>query len=158
MAIKYYARESKSALSDNKTYYYAQAVIDEQVSQQTIIDRIVEKSSLSEGDVMSCVTELFKEMTSEMLEGHSVKLDNFGSFSLTVQSKAQETAEKVTTDTIENCRISFRPSTRWYETIKPRVRYQKVAKPEKKGNSSGDDGTSTGGGSSSGTGGGGMSE
>ena len=152
MAIKFYARKSNVANKDGMKGYFAQSVIDEQVGQQTIIDRIVEKSSLAEGDVMSCVTELFKEMTAEMLEGHSVKLDNFGTFSLTIQSKSQETPEQVTAATINNCRITFRPSTRWYETIKPRVRYQKVAVPEKK-NGAADDDTTSPGGSGSGTGG-----
>lgn len=153
MAIKYYVRQTKNPKT-GKDCYVAQSLIDEQVSQQTVIDRIVEKSALSEGDIMSCITELFKEVTAELLEGHSVKLDNFGSFSLTVQSKSQDAEEKVTADCIESCRIVFRPSVRWYETIKPRARYMKVAKPEKKNAANKDEEStpSTGGGTGSGGG------
>lgn len=151
MAIKFYVRETTNPMDEKKkTRYMAQLVLDGKVDQQTVIDRIVEKSSLSEGDVLSCVTELFKEITSELLEGHSVKLDNFGTFSLTVTCKSQETPEKVTADCIDGVHLRFRPSTRWYDGIRHRIRFQKVAAPaEEKGSGS----AASGGGTGSGDGG-----
>lgn len=139
MSIKYYVREigdprEKPEKGKQRTKrYMAQIISDGMVDEQPIIDRIVEKSALSEGDVLSCITELFKEVMAELLEGHSVKLSNFGTFLLTMQSKIKDTPEEVTNETIKNVHISFRPSTRWYERYKPNVRYTRVATPQRKG-------------------------
>lgn len=144
MPLKFYARATTNPQDAKKTTrYMAQTVLDGKVDQQTIIDRIIAKSSLSEGDVLSCITELFNELTSELLEGHSVKLDNFGTFSLSISSKSQETAEKVTANCIESVHLRFHPSTRWYNNVKPRVRFQKVAAP---GDGSGSGSAASGGG------------
>lgn len=131
MAIKYYVREIKNPRNAAETRYMAQYVTDGQVSQQSIIDRIVEKSSLAEGDVLSCVTEVFKEIATEVLEGHSVKLENFGIFYPSLTCKSQAKPEDVTADTIESVHLSFRPATRWYEGIKPKTRFTRVAAPVK---------------------------
>lgn len=150
MAIKYYVRETTNPMDSKKPkLYMAQSLTDGVASQQTIIDRIVEKSSLAEGDVLSCVTEVFKELTAELLEGHSVKLENFGSFHLTLKSRTQDSPEKVTADCIEGVYLRFRPAQRWYDSIKPKTRFTRVAAPvkvEKPGGGS----ASNGGGSDSG--------
>ena len=153
MALKYYVRKGEKKLPNDggtETYYVAQAMLDGKIEQQTIVERLVEKTSLSEGDILSCVTELFKEITSEMLEGHSVKMDNFGTFSLSIRAKSQATEAAVTANTIERCHVGFRPSTRWYDQYRNRVRYQKVDAPAKDEKAEDDDDNSAGGGTSPG--------
>ena len=54
------------------------------INEDYIARELAEKSSLSEGDVMSIITNLFKMLPKELAHGRTVRLGSLGTFSLTV--------------------------------------------------------------------------
>lgn len=104
--IKYNVVAKKNP--QNKTVkYYAQVVTDTAVDLDTIAERIEKRSTLSTSDIKAAFDALQYELIQSLLEGHSVRLGDIGSFHLTLQSKGAETADSFKTDNIENVAIQW---------------------------------------------------
>lgn len=129
--------------SDGTQKYYATLTYDGMISTDTIVKRIVDRSSLSEGDIRSCIVEFFNTITEELLENHSVKLDGLGVFSLTMNSRPAETADKVTADNIKKIRVQFRPASKWNKNIVGNATFEKVLQSQSKNKATKKNSTST---------------
>jgi len=56
------------------------------------------------------VHQLGEVLVQNLLRGHTVKLADMGSFSLTINSVGCQSPEEVTADCIKNVKINFRPT------------------------------------------------
>jgi predicted histone-like DNA-binding protein len=92
--------------------YYLSVISQQNVDLDYIARDISEKSSLSEGDVMSVVTSLIKLIPRELSYGRTVSLGDMGTFRLTVSSEGAETREEVGTDLIRKVNFRFRPTSK----------------------------------------------
>ncbi|WP_044656504.1 MULTISPECIES: HU family DNA-binding protein [Bacteroides] len=70
-----------------------------------------DKSSLSLGDIQSVLTNFVEAMRSELFDGKSVNIRDFGVFSLSATTLGADTKDKCTMKNIKTVNINFRPSS-----------------------------------------------
>lgn len=85
------------------------------LGQSVGIDKIAyqmkENSSLSKGDILSVITNFVECMRTNLYNGHSVNIRDFGVFSLSARTEGSEMEKDCTAKKIRTVRINFRPST-----------------------------------------------
>lgn len=64
---------------------------------------------MTDGDVLNAIRGLIKQLTKNLAAGKIVRLENFGSFQLQLQSDGAETESKFTSANITDVTIQFRP-------------------------------------------------
>ena len=70
--------------------FYGKAVKRQDVTLETIAEIISQKNSVTESDVYGVLKALVHEMKFLLQLGHTVKLDGFGNFHLTIESEMVE--------------------------------------------------------------------
>ena len=87
-----------STIGDRKgqTVYYAQPKSQQRISTETVVDRIVRETSLSEGDVKNALISLGNIVCDAMRQGASIDLAELGTFRLSVSSKLMSSQDDVT--------------------------------------------------------------
>ena len=84
------------------------------LGQNVGIDRMVyqmkENSSLSKGDIFSVIANFVECMRTNLYNGHSVNIRDFGVFSLSARTEGAEAEKDCTAKKIRTVRINFRPS------------------------------------------------
>ncbi len=93
-----------------KGMYYPTAVSRGTVSMQELAQRMAEKSAMNKGDILCVLVNLATEMKWILESGHSVKIDDLGTFSTVVECKGQgvEKEEWVSRSMINRVRVRFR--------------------------------------------------
>lgn len=76
--------------------YFAHPKSQQKISTETVVDRIVRETSLSEGDVKNALISFSNIICDAMRAGSSVDLAELGSFRLAVSSKMMDKPEDVT--------------------------------------------------------------
>lgn len=83
------------------------------LGQNVGIDRMVyqmkENSSLSKGDIFSVIANFVECMRTNLYNGHSVNIRDFGVFSLSARTEGAEAENDCTAKKIRTVRINFRP-------------------------------------------------
>lgn len=93
-----------------QTVYYAYPKSQQKLDNDTLIERIVRETSLSEGDVRNALVSLSNVVCEALKLGMSVDLAELGSFRLVVPSKMMDTPEEVTVrEALKNPKIVFTP-------------------------------------------------
>ena len=84
------------------------------LGQSVGIDRMAyqmkENSSLSKGDILSVIAYFVECMRTNLYNGHSVNIRDFGVFSLSARTEGAEAENDCTAKKIRTVRINFRPS------------------------------------------------
>lgn len=94
--------------ADSPKRYYPQIItLGKSVKLPFITEKIHERSSLSKGDIKSCIQNFVDQVKEQLLEGKSVNVDGLGVFSLSAKSKGEKTAKEVTADSVMSLRICF---------------------------------------------------
>ena len=100
---------SKPGDKEAPKLYYAKA----QASGEVLIDEMAEEiayaTSMTDGDVLNAIRGLIKQVTKNLAAGKIVRMENFGSFQLQLQSEGAETEQKFTSANITGVTIQFRP-------------------------------------------------
>ena len=91
MAIFIRLRQDKMSLQKEHHKYYAHIVRTGDVTTEDLAARIQENTTFSRGEVRGLIDELVDEMKLELSNGHTVCLDGFGRFHLSVESEGAET-------------------------------------------------------------------
>ena len=85
-------------------------------NQEITIRRLSEKSAksctLTPADVTAVLESFLSELPDYLIDGHPVRLGDFGILKLSFSATGQDQKEKVTASDINNVRVLFRPSTR----------------------------------------------
>lgn len=91
--------------------YYPQIAPTSVMELNDIAEGIEQRTTLSRADVKAVLDSLQLVVKDAMLDGKSIRFVDLGSFRPTLSTKSQESADKVTADTIKAVHVRFRPST-----------------------------------------------
>lgn len=123
---------------------------------ETLVVRMKEYSSLTEGDIRSVLINFVKVMREELYAGRSVNIADFGVFALAATTEGSDEKEDCTAEKIKSVRITFRASS----SVRPnltatraedRIEFVDLESQVAKLGISGDGTTSSGGSSGSGS-------
>lgn len=90
--------------------FLARIFREKPIGLSEIAKRIADHSALSEGDVMSVLKNFESEMMYSLSQGKAIQLGILGNFTPAIRSKAVDSADAVTVDTIRGVKVNFRPS------------------------------------------------
>lgn len=90
--------------------YYAKAQSSGVVTIDDIVEEIAYATAMTDGDVLSAIRGLIKQLTKHLAAGKIVRMDKFGTFQLQLQSEGAETKKAFTSSNITGVTIQFRPS------------------------------------------------
>lgn len=92
----------------DKKWYITQVTAAQVDETQVAID-LADETTLNPSEAMMAIRQLRKILLRHLLAGESVKLGNWGSFSLTLSSIGMETKEAVNAKNIKNVNLNFQP-------------------------------------------------
>jgi predicted histone-like DNA-binding protein len=87
------------------------------VGIKDIAREIVQRSSLSLGDVQSVLSNLVEIMPTFLKLGQSIRLEGFGTFRATVSSQGTDTPEELSAHQVKKVQISFLPSVELKQSL-----------------------------------------
>lgn len=113
MSVTFKQQFRKNPLKPDEAgkYYPYLVVWGKPATLDTISADMKEKSSLSEGDIKSVLTNFVSCMRKELFNGHSVNIENFGVFGLSATTEGSEDKADCTASKIKSVRITFRASS-----------------------------------------------
>ncbi len=92
-------------------YYPQLLTLGKRLTEEDIIYRIKEKTSLSKGDILSVVSSFIDETRLALFDGYSVNYRDFGVFSLAAKGEGAATEKECTANNIKSVRITFRAAS-----------------------------------------------
>lgn len=115
--MKYHLVQKVNPQDRSKKKWYANAVNSSKIGQKEIAKSISSKSSLTSGDVANVIQNLLEELPKELLKGNIVKLEDFGSFRISISSEGVENEKDFKASMIKDVRIIFTPGVEMKEAI-----------------------------------------
>ncbi len=98
--------------------YYAQIVNGKEVTVDDMAKSIEKFSSLSEADILGVIRALENIIQEELSEGKIIRLDKLGNLYPKISSNGEESAKKVTSKSIKNIGVNYRPGKRIISSMK----------------------------------------
>lgn len=97
---------------DAAAMYHPQLLtLGQSVDISKIVFQMKENSSLSKGDILSVIANFVDCMRTNLYNGHSVNIRDFGVFSLSARTDGAATEKECTAKKIRGVRINFRASS-----------------------------------------------
>ncbi|MGG6544396.1 UNVERIFIED_CONTAM: HU family DNA-binding protein [Prevotella sp. 15_C9] len=113
MAVKYRMYQDNRKKSKTKGLWFARAVMDGTVGVKELSERISDRCTVTEADILAVISALVKEMSYVLKSGKRVKLEGFGSFKVGIRSHGEGKNKDFTAaKNIYDPHILFRPETR----------------------------------------------
>lgn len=94
---------------DGKRILYPGVVVAGTWTTDDIVDTIAQRSSFSSGCVKGVVEELSNFIVNELRNGYNVKIDELGTFSLSLSSREVTDKTEIRSASIEIEKVNFRP-------------------------------------------------
>ncbi len=104
--------------------YYAGIIRQQPINMRKFASEIADRSTLTTTDVYAVLESFFERMNYHMEDGRIIRLGDFGSFSPSLSSKAEDAPGDVDEFSISKVRINFRPS----KELRSRLRRLKFLK------------------------------
>ena len=98
--------------------YYAVAHTDKHAELRMIAERISRETNFSTAEVQAAIEAFILVIPKLLLEGHSVKMGDFGTFSLTLSSQGAETKEEFNASMIKGANLNFRAGKEFAKVIR----------------------------------------
>ena len=118
MAVNFKAVPKKNpSKQDDPPKYYAQVVSSGEMSMRQVAKQISAISTVSTTDTVAVIEAFLTVVPQTLADGKIVRLGDFGSFSLNVNSDGAETSEKLGKTDIRKATVKFRPSKEFARTI-----------------------------------------
>ncbi len=110
MSILFKPRKSALGQASGASRYYPQLITHSSVDIYEIARQIAQVSALSQGDVISVLTNLSNVMKCALLNGQSVQIKGIGSFTLSAKCSGRGVASptEVNAQQIKKVHICFR--------------------------------------------------
>lgn len=89
--------------------WYVTQVTAAQVDETQVAMDLADETTLNPSEAMMAIRQLRKILLRRLLGGESVKLGNWGSFSVTLSSTGANTKEEVTARNIKSVNLNFQP-------------------------------------------------
>jgi predicted histone-like DNA-binding protein len=105
--------------------FYARLTNRYKITFQELMEEISMVSSVSIGDTFNVLHTLNELLQKHLENGRSISLGNLGDFYISVNSRAEETPEKVDVNSIIKSNVRFRPGWGLKEALR-RLRFQKA--------------------------------
>jgi predicted histone-like DNA-binding protein len=111
MAILYKVskRAEPGVKGGGKNKYCAIPYKRQMIETDELADDIQEICTVHRVDLISVISALKYAIVKNMLSGHSVKLEGLGIFSVSFKVEMKDSAEEVTSRSIKEVRLTFRP-------------------------------------------------
>lgn len=98
---------------NKKEGFHPQVVRKTTVTTTDLAFKMAKGKAMNVPDAKAMIETLIYCIEEELLDGNHVMLDNFGTFSLTVQRKKKaDTPDEIRAESIEVKRVAFKPSPR----------------------------------------------
>ena len=119
MAIKFKAIEKgqPGVVGGGTKKFYASIVIDGEATVDEIVRDIEKFSSLSEPDIRGVILALENVIQTKLSDGKIVRLEKLGSFYPSISSKGENSQAEVTSDSVKEVSINYRPGDRLKKVI-----------------------------------------
>ncbi|MCD8303935.1 MAG: HU family DNA-binding protein [Prevotellaceae bacterium] len=111
--IEFFIRERVQPLGTRKgqTVYYAMPKGTHVLENETVVRRIVQRTSLAAGDVANTLISLEEIVCEALSNGDSVELGRLGTISIIVSSKMMDSREEVTVeDALNRPKLMYHPT------------------------------------------------
>ena len=111
MSVSYVTRKKVDKSGDEiKELYYAVPMCIQRtgVDEKKLAGDLSGQSSLTDGDVLSVLTQLPSKIVKYLKEGRTITIHGLGTFYLSISSEGVESPEECKPNKIKNCRICFR--------------------------------------------------
>jgi len=92
-----------------ETKLYANIVRYSNIDSYQLIESMMTNSLISRSAAIAAVYGTRSSVYNFLLNGHTINIPGLGKFSLNLRTKAQDSADKVTGDTIKGAHIRFSP-------------------------------------------------
>lgn len=89
--------------------WYVTQVTTAQVDETQVAMDLADETTLNPSEAMMAIRQLRKILLRRLLSGESVKLGNWGSFSVTLSSEGSATKAEVTARNIKGVNLNFQP-------------------------------------------------
>lgn len=95
--------------ADAPKKWYVTQVTTAQVDETQVAMDLADETTLNPSEAIMAIRQLRKILLRRLLGGESVKLGNWGSFSVTLSSTGADTKEAVTARNIKGINLNFQP-------------------------------------------------
>lgn len=114
MALKFRMKQRSVGLGQQKTLkWFPHPVVINQVDLRELAQQIQDNCTVKRADVLAVLDELVQQMTRELQNSHSVKLDGFGSFRMGIEAEGVSKPEDFDqVKNIKRLKVIFLPEGR----------------------------------------------
>jgi predicted histone-like DNA-binding protein len=98
--------------------FYAQIVVDGEVTVDDMVKEIEKFSSLSEPDIRGVIIALENVIQNKLADSKKVLLEKLGTFYPTLHSEGRDTEAEVDSHAIRSVGVNYRPGARILSTMK----------------------------------------
>lgn len=114
MSIKYklIQKSQPGVAGGGNKKWYANAVLDEELSINELVKQIEKFSALSEADIRGVIIALENVIQEELTNGKIVRLDVLGSFYPVLSSEGVPAEKDFTISNIKGAKVNYRPGKR----------------------------------------------
>ncbi|MGL4852965.1 MAG: DNA-binding protein [Phocaeicola sp.] len=109
MAIQFDFYETPTPTPSEEKQYHPRAVSKPTLESDEILKQINHRCSLTDSDVVACLTELSHTLVQGLKEGRSVHLEGVGYFSIKLESTTPSTTTHTRSEHVKVKGIAFKP-------------------------------------------------
>ena len=127
MAVSYkvVSKRPGGMAGEREPKYFPMVTKRSLVDSRELANRISERSSFSQPDVLGMIESLIQIIPETLKNGENVRLDGFGTFSIHVSGLGKDDPTKVTRRDITNVKMAFLPNKEIKRNLKT-TKFKKV--------------------------------
>lgn len=128
MAVLYSVAARKNPTNpESPKKFYAQAQSSGEATFKSICATITDRCTVTRSDAKAVLDAFLTVMKEHLAEGRIVRLEDFGSFQVSIGSHGAITEKECTSNMIKGAKLVFRPGQELKDMTKT-LKYEKVAK------------------------------
>lgn len=114
--------------SKDPVVYILQTKVKAELSLEDLCYRINQSCTLTEADVMACISQLNHQIWDALQQGYKVNLGHLGSFKMAVQSTSKPLPSDLRKSDVQKLKINYQPSQRLKQQLRSGVELKIVHK------------------------------
>jgi predicted histone-like DNA-binding protein len=127
MSIKFQILPRKNPQDLNTpAKYYAAVKTDGVVELDELAELISDQCTVTEADCYAVLVSLEKNISRELSKGRIVRMGKMGSFQISISSNGMNAVNEVSSESITNTRILFRPGQKFKQML-TKLKFKKAA-------------------------------
>ena len=111
MAINVKCIQRANPQNRSNVKWYPVQNTEERLEEDEVAEQIADETTLNPSEALMAIRQLRKVVTSALLSGNSVKLGNWGSFSVALKTTGADSKEELSAKNIEQVNIRFTPGS-----------------------------------------------